>query len=97
MLGANLSNTAAIEAAAECIRVNTVYPGITETPMMALFPEELRDPVRAFNPVRHFGSQEVAGVIGWLASEHRSHIVGAAVSVDGGQIVQPGSHMFGLV
>jgi NAD(P)-dependent dehydrogenase (short-subunit alcohol dehydrogenase family) len=61
--------------------------------MMALFPKELKERVRAFNPVKRFGSpEEEADFIGWLAGKRSNHVVGAAVVVDGGQLIMPASH-----
>jgi hypothetical protein len=45
-----------------------------------LFPEELKEPVRAFNAVKRFGSpKEAVDVIAWLVGERNNHIVSAVL------------------
>jgi 3-oxoacyl-[acyl-carrier protein] reductase len=74
------------ELAAEGIRVNTVAPGLTDTDMPGK-ERILRDgptiPIgRAARP------EEIAEAIVWLLSDAASFVIGHALAVDGGSVVQ---------
>ena len=84
----HLTRTAALEYAADGIRVNTVVPGLTDTPQArgstgsreAFEAWEQRLPLgRAAQP------EEVAPVILFLASDEASYVTGAEYVVDGGR------------
>jgi len=64
------------------IRVNSVHPGIIDTPMMAGTPlEELGNGV----PLRRYASaDEVAKLVLWLASDESAYATGAEFVLDGG-------------
>jgi NAD(P)-dependent dehydrogenase (short-subunit alcohol dehydrogenase family) len=77
----------AADYAREDIRVNGVWPGITETPMNAWW---MSDPARraeVLAPVplgRPGRAQEVAAVVAFLASRDAAYVTGALWAVDGG-------------
>jgi len=75
------------------IRVNTVNPASTATPMMTAGPgddfvsrtEQLRRARREQSPMKRLGeAYEVANAVLFLASELSSFTTGAAIPVDGG-------------
>jgi NAD(P)-dependent dehydrogenase (short-subunit alcohol dehydrogenase family) len=77
----------AIDYAAEGIRVNAVFPGVTETPMNRWWMDdaEQRAALEASIPLgRAARPEEIAAVIAFLASDEASYVTGAAWTVDGG-------------
>lgn len=83
-----LSKSAALQYAAEGLRVNVVSPGSTDTPMLrSLYPaEEALDARRKRAPLRRLGTpQDVAGAVLWLLDPTVSgYVTGQTVIVDGG-------------
>ena len=87
-----LSKAAAVEFAAQGIRVNSICPSYTETPMVAdLFENILGgDPAqvaaaKANHPIGRFAQpEEIAAACVWLLSDKASFVTGTAMSVDGG-------------
>jgi NAD(P)-dependent dehydrogenase (short-subunit alcohol dehydrogenase family) len=85
MLG--LVRTMAADYAGNGIRVNAVYPGITETPMNRWWIDDpaLRAHVLAPVPLGRAGrAEEIAAVAAFLASDDASYVTGAVWTVDGG-------------
>ena len=77
----------AVELAPRGIRVNTVCPGVIDTPMLRMMddPEAGERFLREGVPLRRLGRPaEVAETIAFLASNAASYITGVAVPVDGG-------------
>ena len=67
------------------ITVNTVNPGIIETPMTAVLLEEQRAALVERTPLGRIGTaEEVAAVVVFLASAGASYVHGAHVDVNGG-------------
>lgn len=81
-----LSKTAAIELAGSGIRVNSVHPGGIDTPMVRGDLDD--DTVAGFGrniPLGRLGMpEEVAEVVGFLASDRSSFCTGSEFTVDGG-------------
>ncbi|MBN8866515.1 MAG: SDR family oxidoreductase [Solirubrobacterales bacterium] len=82
---------AAIEWAADGIRVNAVAPGLTATPLAERWIESQDEPVsfrRALEdtiPQGRLGTPEdVAAAVAYLASDESGHVTGASIPVDGG-------------
>jgi NAD(P)-dependent dehydrogenase (short-subunit alcohol dehydrogenase family) len=87
-----LTKSAALEFAAQGIRVNAICPSYVETPMVAdLFDNLLGgdpaqvDAARANHPIGRFAQpKEIAAACVWLLSEKASFVTGTAMPVDGG-------------
>jgi NAD(P)-dependent dehydrogenase (short-subunit alcohol dehydrogenase family) len=83
-----MTKTAAAEYAREGIRINSVCPGVVNTPMMgrALEREPLREKkLRNVHPMGRFAEPaEIAQAAMWLCSEHSSFVTGHQLAVDGG-------------
>lgn len=80
-----MSRVAAIELGPLGIRVNTVYPGMIDTPMIAHLEVERGRGGHPGAPLTRVGTpEEVAEVVAFLASDASSYITGADLTVDGG-------------
>ena len=87
-----LTRAAALDYAAQNVRINAVCPGYIETPMMTRFTggtAEGRAKVVSEEPIGRMGrAEEIANAVLWLCSDASSFTVGHALVVDGGQTVQ---------
>ena len=87
-----LTKSAALDYAAQNVRINAVCPGYIETPMMDRFTggtPEGRAKVVAEEPVGRMGKpEEIAAAAVWLCSDAAAFMVGHALVIDGGQTVQ---------
>jgi NAD(P)-dependent dehydrogenase (short-subunit alcohol dehydrogenase family) len=87
-----LTRAAALDYAAQGIRVNAVCPGYIATPMMDRFTggtAEGRAKVISEEPIGRMGTpEEIANAVLWLCSDGAAFTVGHALVVDGGQTVQ---------
>jgi NAD(P)-dependent dehydrogenase (short-subunit alcohol dehydrogenase family) len=84
-----LTKDAALDYAAENIRINAICPGIIDTEMMDRFTggtSEGRNRVIAQEPIGRMGKpEEIAATVVWLCSDAASFITGHALVADGGQ------------
>lgn len=88
-----MTRSLALELGERGIRVNSIHPGIIETPMVAKNTgramERLRNAV-ARQPIPRMGRpEEIANAALFLASDESSFCTGAALVVDGGHIAGP--------
>lgn len=83
----NLTRTLALEYADRNIRVNSIGPGATTTPINRAWIEDpvKKEQVESHIPMRRAGTaDEMAGVTCFLASDDAAYITGQTVFVDGG-------------
>lgn len=84
-----MSKAAAQEYADRGVRINSIYPGMIDTPQLdTMLPEE-REMIRTSIPMKRIGQpEEVANCSLFLCSDEASYVTGAEIIVDGG--LRPG-------
>lgn len=84
-----LTRAAALDYAAQGLRVNAVGPGYIDTPLLENLPSEARDALIGLHPIGRLGrAEEVAELVVWLSSDRASFVTGAYYPVDGGYLAQ---------
>jgi len=67
------------------ITSNVIAPGVTETDATAFLPDQFKQTVSSFTPLRRIGQpDDVARVIAFLASDDSRFVTGTYTPVDGG-------------
>ncbi len=83
-----LGKSAALEFSAKGIRVNTVCPGVIETPMVDRLLDDAGKSIDFFvekEPIGRVGQpKEIGDAVTWLLSDLASLVTGIALPVDGG-------------
>lgn len=80
-----MTKTAAVEYAAQGIRVNAICPGTVKTGLSMAMPQEYIDQAVKAIPIGRIGTpDEIANVAIFLASEESSFITGTTIVADGG-------------
>jgi 3-oxoacyl-[acyl-carrier protein] reductase len=79
-----LARSLAKEVASRSVTVNVVAPGLIDTDMTSDL-GAAKDTMTAMIPLGHVGQpSDIAGVVGFLASNLARYITGAVIAVDGG-------------
>jgi NAD(P)-dependent dehydrogenase (short-subunit alcohol dehydrogenase family) len=85
----HLTKHAAVTYAADNVRVNSIHPGITSTPVIATQAEEVTAKVIAATPLGRMALPvEIAHGVLFLASDESSFMTGAELVIDGGYLAQ---------
>ena len=86
-----LTRNAALESAADGIRVNAVCPGLVDTPMLeaALSKQPDAAPPSNFCAMNRVGTaDEIAAAILWLCSPGSAFVTGTSLVIDGGHLMR---------
>ena len=88
----HFSKCAAMEAAANGVRVNVIAPGVISTPgtsnALGGIPGHT-EAVAGGVPMKRLGTpQEIAAVVAFLLSDDASYVTGVCLSIDGGKAAQ---------
>ncbi|WP_199119156.1 SDR family NAD(P)-dependent oxidoreductase [Pedobacter sp. ASV28] len=84
-----LTQTAALEYAAQNIRANAVGPGFIDTPLLNALDAQMKSQLVAMHPIGRLGkSEEVAELIFWLGSDKSSFVNGSYYPIDGGYLAK---------
>ena len=76
------------ELAGRGVTANAVAPGYIQTDMTADLPEGAADGLMQLIPLARMGtSEDVAGVVSFLASEAAGYVTGQVIPVDGGMVM----------
>ncbi|MCY1490742.1 3-oxoacyl-[acyl-carrier-protein] reductase FabG [compost metagenome] len=79
------SRALAREVGSRSITVNSVAPGFIDTDMTRELPEAQRDALLTQIPLGRLGqAEEIAKVVGFLASDGAAYVTGATIPVNGG-------------
>ena len=82
------TRSVAQEVANRNITVNYIAPGYMATDIVEELPQNLKDKIMTRVPVGRFGrAEEVANLVGYMASDMASYITGQVVAIDGGMLV----------
>lgn len=80
-----LTKSVAKEAASRKVTCNAIAPGFITTDMTDELSEDLKTAVMEKIPLGSFGStQDIASLVGFLASSEASYLTGQVLAVDGG-------------
>lgn len=83
-----LTKTAARELGKFNVNVNAVAPGMIETEMMRVLPQEVKDKAVAETVLERIGQpDDIAHAVTFLCSDCARHITGEVIKVDGGQYI----------
>jgi 3alpha(or 20beta)-hydroxysteroid dehydrogenase len=93
-----MTRSAAIELGPLGVRVNSIHPGVINSPMVQEAPPETKarlDRLMDMQPIRRMGEpDEIASLALFLASDEASYITGAQFVIDGGHLAGPWRESF---
>ena len=76
------------EVATRNITVNTITPGYINTDTVESLSEKQKETIMTWIPMKKFGEvDDIAGMVGYLASEKAKYVTGQIISVDGGMAI----------
>ena len=82
-----LSRNAAVEYAAQGIRVNAIGPAFINTPLLSVLDDETKQALVKMHPIGRLGeAKEVAELVIWLSSDKASFVTGNYYAIDGGYL-----------
>ena len=88
-----MTRSAAIELGPLGVRVNSIHPGVINSPMVQEAPPETRarlDRLMDMQPIKRMGEpDEIASLALFLASDEAGYITGAQFVIDGGHLAGP--------
>ena len=83
-----LTKSTAKELAARGITCNAVAPGFIQSKMTDVLPEKVKENYLNNIPLGRFGTPEdVANVVGFLASDDSNYVTGQVIHIDGGLVM----------
>ena len=83
-----LTRSAAQDFSHKGIRVNSILPGLTETPMIESQPQSMLDTFAKMSPTGRLGQPiDIARVAVWLCSPAAQWVNGQAIVADGGGLM----------
>jgi 3alpha(or 20beta)-hydroxysteroid dehydrogenase len=88
-----MTRVAALELGRKGIRVNSIHPGVIDSPMVQAAPAEVRERLQRLydkQPIARAGTpEEVAYLALFLASDESSYCTGSQFVIDGGHLAGP--------
>lgn len=76
------------EVATRNITVNTITPGYINTDTVEGLSEKQKETIMTWIPMQKFGEvEDIAAMVGFLASEKAKYVTGQIISVDGGMAI----------
>lgn len=83
-----LTKSTAKELAARNITCNAVAPGLIESKMTEVLPDKVKESYLNSIPLKRFGTpDDVAKVVGFLASGESDYVTGQVIHIDGGLVM----------
>ncbi len=80
-----MTKTTAKELGSRGITCNAVAPGFIDTPMTAQLSDEMKAAILGQIALKRYGrTEEIAGVVSFLASEDASYVTGQVIEISGG-------------
>lgn len=83
-----LTKSTAKELAGRNIACNAVAPGVIQSKMTEVLPDKVKEAYLSSIPLGRFGTPEdVANVVGFLASDDSNYVTGQVIHIDGGLVM----------